>query len=878
MRTLKKTLCLVLCLAMMVGLCAVGASAKEFTDADEIKYKEAVDLLTGIGVIDGMGDGTFNPAGTLTRAQACKILTYILGYEDISATSTFTDTKGHWAEGPIALCAGEGIVNGMGDGTFNPDGTLTGSAWGKMLLGALGYNAEFEGMTGESWEVGVAKTLKKTGLLAGLTGLDLAKQITRETACQMAYNALGEPTKDFNPGMQINTGDVSITGVGGYAADKAPLGDSVFGMAHTAGDKPAAVTGIVVSTPETDSTKAYTVVNVTNASTTGIALGNKNFSLKLGADMVGRQIKIYPTTFATKGVYTAYSYVDQTKEVVITAAMSAAQVQAAFKAAGITANIAAGYDQIRNGAVVAPGGTGAGVNMGATAGAGIAGTFFLAGSPAAVIGEKIADVTTVDTVTDIKTTAGKETITFSALGEKQNNAESDVVKEYDGIAKGDLVVSKLCGDVYVLSKVTTIEGKITKKSTTPANNITVDGKTYYAYGGAVTAPALAGTDVGFVGTGFNATYTIYLADGACFAYVVKVAAKDTTLVYAQYKYTKNVAISGSEYAGDAQPTLYFVQCVDTKGDVVNYQVKQAEYATINQGTFNKIYVENGKDSAYADADPAKQAAARGKAFDYADFTEVAAAGAATDTVSSSLYNGAAAIAKATTKSVTVGGNNYYLDDNMTVLYVNGTGTALRKAVVTGKVDVAAGVNTVFYGTKNDTTSRNYTVKFAVVQQAPAGTATGTGIIFANETAASAVKVPYTQADGSNGEAFQHVVYIDGVKKEIPHIAATAIAGVKTYEIDKTTGLYTNLADYTYTKAGAVVNNYNGTVSFADNNAANHTKDIDLTGATLVNVVASTDANYSKIATTVTALTTHETITVVYDSKWVPTFVYITAYT
>ena len=60
MRTLKKTLSLVLVVAMVLGLCVVGASAynkvEDFTDdVDKIgdAYYEAVGVLTGIGVIDG---------------------------------------------------------------------------------------------------------------------------------------------------------------------------------------------------------------------------------------------------------------------------------------------------------------------------------------------------------------------------------------------------------------------------------------------------------------------------------------------------------------------------------------------------------------------------------------------------------------------------------------------------------------------------------------------------------------------------------------------------------------------------------------------------------------------------------------------------------
>ena len=68
MKTLKKTLCLVLAMVMVFGLCAVSASAKlEYTDNDDITYKEAVDVLSGIGILAGDARG-FRPTATITRA------------------------------------------------------------------------------------------------------------------------------------------------------------------------------------------------------------------------------------------------------------------------------------------------------------------------------------------------------------------------------------------------------------------------------------------------------------------------------------------------------------------------------------------------------------------------------------------------------------------------------------------------------------------------------------------------------------------------------------------------------------------------------------------------------------------------------------------
>jgi hypothetical protein len=201
MRTLKKTLALVLAVVLVLGVAVVGANA--FTDDAAINYDEAVAVLTGIGVIKGMDDGSFAPAGTLTRAQAATIIARLKDAADITAASNFADTKGHWAESAIAYAAAEGIVNGVGDGNFAPDAPLTGSAWAKMLLVAAGFDAAENGMEGESWEVGVAKLVKSTKIARDVKGFDGAAEITREQACSLAFYAL----------------DVSVSGATTYVVD-----------------------------------------------------------------------------------------------------------------------------------------------------------------------------------------------------------------------------------------------------------------------------------------------------------------------------------------------------------------------------------------------------------------------------------------------------------------------------------------------------------------------------------------------------------------------------------------------------------------------------------------------------------------------------------
>ncbi|MBQ8264197.1 MAG: S-layer homology domain-containing protein [Oscillospiraceae bacterium] len=197
MRTLKKTLALVLVLAMMFSLC-ITASA-DFTDAEEITNELAVNTLVALGVIEGMPDGSFDPEGTLTRAQAAKIIAYLDGvgeYAADPAETGFTDVPAsHWASGYIAYCVDNGIIDGRGDGTFDPSGKLTGYAWAKMLVAAakvIPTNDDGEplvSLTGSAWQINTAKYATQLGLWKG-DDTSKADPASRDNACLAGFNWL----------------------------------------------------------------------------------------------------------------------------------------------------------------------------------------------------------------------------------------------------------------------------------------------------------------------------------------------------------------------------------------------------------------------------------------------------------------------------------------------------------------------------------------------------------------------------------------------------------------------------------------------------------------------------------------------------------------
>ena len=215
---MKKFLSLVLALVMTMSLVTVSAGAKDFTDASKINYDEAVTVMSAAKVIDGYADGTFNPSATLTRGAAAKIIcNLILGPTTASAlvadAAPYKDVPvNHTFAGYIAYCQKTGIISGYADGTFKPANTLTGYAFMKMLLGALGYNAETEGYTGPNWSINVAKRAINAGLNDGLkTSFNGVKAVTREEACLYAFNTLKATMVEYENDSSITVNGVTFT-------------------------------------------------------------------------------------------------------------------------------------------------------------------------------------------------------------------------------------------------------------------------------------------------------------------------------------------------------------------------------------------------------------------------------------------------------------------------------------------------------------------------------------------------------------------------------------------------------------------------------------------------------------------------------------------
>ena len=298
MRNLKRVLSLALASVMVVSMMVIGAGAAnfdDFSDKDEIVNKEAVSVLVELGVLAGKDDGSYDPTGIITRGEMAKIICVVLnkGQDPNLGTvnsNTYTDTVGHWAAPYIEYCTTLGIVAGKGDGTFAPNDTVTASEASKMLLVALGYNAQYESMIGANWAVATNVLANKNGLYDGLT-LDVSAGLTRDNAAQMMYNALDAKVVAYDYSV-IPSGD-SVSAIATAKETGKTLLEDKFGAVKVTGVVVRNEYGSVTGAAPLDEGETYIDVTNYGASEEQFKLDDGKYKVSTDLDLLGKSVSIY---------------------------------------------------------------------------------------------------------------------------------------------------------------------------------------------------------------------------------------------------------------------------------------------------------------------------------------------------------------------------------------------------------------------------------------------------------------------------------------------------------------------------------------------------------------------------------------------------------
>lgn len=227
----KKALSVMLSLGMACTLLSETALASPvYTDISGHWAAASIERWSNYNVVSGKGENVFDPDSNMTRAEAAKVFSNLLGLQAKADLSTFDDVgQGNWYDDAIAKCVAVGIMNGIGADKMNPSGTINREQFFTMYARALGIQEEkqmakhfVDGDEIATWASGAFNALVNKGFVNGVSADRVAPKLEINRASVMALldksltiyaNTAGEKVKAEDNGIVlVVANNVTVTG------------------------------------------------------------------------------------------------------------------------------------------------------------------------------------------------------------------------------------------------------------------------------------------------------------------------------------------------------------------------------------------------------------------------------------------------------------------------------------------------------------------------------------------------------------------------------------------------------------------------------------------------------------------------------------------
>ena len=185
----------------------VEASTVQFKDIPKKSpYYEAVTEMVSKGIIFGYNDGTYKPQTEITRVQVAMLLARALPLEPVREAKQFKDVpKTYKHYDAIRKVQQAGIIDGAGNGNFNPEATLTRDQMAKIL--AIGFDLEVKGnddfpdVPATHWANKYVRALYSNGITVGNNGkYEPAESVTRGQYAMFLHRLMNlDPNFEADP-------------------------------------------------------------------------------------------------------------------------------------------------------------------------------------------------------------------------------------------------------------------------------------------------------------------------------------------------------------------------------------------------------------------------------------------------------------------------------------------------------------------------------------------------------------------------------------------------------------------------------------------------------------------------------------------------------
>ena len=201
MRKLRNFLSLLLILAMSFTAVPSAFAAQEDTGFNDVSggdwYAQAVEYVSGNGLMSGTGGGNFSPNGSTSRAMLTTILYRTAGSPETSYNGEFGDVSenAYYADA-VSWAVEGGIVSGYGNGNFGPDDLLNREQTAAILWRYAGSPLANESQSfadgGQisSYALQAVNWARANGIINGKDGniFDPMGNVTRAETAVILYN------------------------------------------------------------------------------------------------------------------------------------------------------------------------------------------------------------------------------------------------------------------------------------------------------------------------------------------------------------------------------------------------------------------------------------------------------------------------------------------------------------------------------------------------------------------------------------------------------------------------------------------------------------------------------------------------------------------
>lgn len=176
-------------------------AAPKFNDIAGYAWAEnAINTLAEKNIINGVAEGRFDPAGTLTREQAAKIICLAAGINPVNEGVAFADVNGSaWYAPYIAALNKAGIINGVSDTQFGIGNNVTREDFAVMICRALNYTASKDSSFTDKGEISTyaadaVNALYERGIVGGYEdgSFKPKAKISRAEGAKIIYGILSK--------------------------------------------------------------------------------------------------------------------------------------------------------------------------------------------------------------------------------------------------------------------------------------------------------------------------------------------------------------------------------------------------------------------------------------------------------------------------------------------------------------------------------------------------------------------------------------------------------------------------------------------------------------------------------------------------------------